>query len=372
MATTARAAIVESAGRPFALAQVELDEPRPDEVLVAIGACGVCHTDLSVRDGLRATPLPAVLGHEGAGVVERVGATVRSVKAGDRVAMSFAACGVCPSCATAVPGHCHAFRRLNFAAVRADGSTAIARQGRPVHSHFFGQSAFATRAVALERSLVKLPDDIPLHLAAPLGCGIQTGAGTVINALRPLAGSSIAIFGVGGVGMAAVMAARIVGCAAIVAVDVNPVRLELARELGATHAIDGSAADPVAEIRAITGAGAEDAAEASGAGAALLRQAVESTAPLGVTAVVGSAPPGDEVALEISELLLTGRVVRGVVEGHSVPRFFIPRLIELWRQGRLPVDRLVTTFAFDDIAAAVRGAERGEVIKPVLVMGEPG
>ena len=222
------AAVVERAGAPFVLQELELGELRDDEVLVKNAASGICHTDLICRDQLYPVPLPAVLGHEGAGVVEAVGRSVTAFAPGDRVGMSYDSCGHCPTCSKALGVYCHAFFEHNFAASRpADGSSALSRDGEAVHAHFFGQSSFATHSVARERNIVALDDAIPFDVAAPFGCGIQTGAGAVLNVMRPPAGSSIAVFGAGAVGLAAVMAAQIAGCTTIIAIDIRPNRLEL-------------------------------------------------------------------------------------------------------------------------------------------------
>ncbi len=230
-----RAAVTESKGAPFALQELDLGELRDDEVLVEVAAAGVCHTDLIIRDQWLPTPLPAVLGHEGAGIVRQVGSAVTEVEVGDRVGMSFNSCGSCPTCRTGRPFYCHDIFGRNFAAARPDGTTALSRDGEPVHSHFFGQSSFATHAVATERNVTVLPEAISLEIAAPLGCGVQTGAGSVLNAFRAPAGSTLAVFGTGGVGLSAVMAGVIAGCTTIIGVDIRPKRLELALELGATH-----------------------------------------------------------------------------------------------------------------------------------------
>ena len=361
------AAVVESAGAPFALGPMELGDVRPDEVRVRMTASGICHTDLLIREGTFPTPMPVVLGHEGAGIVEEVGPAVTQVAVGDRVALSYASCGRCSTCATGRPYYCADFFERNFLAARPDGTTALSRDGRPVASHFFGQSSFATGAIARESSVVVIADDIPFEVVAPFGCGVQTGAGSVINALRPQAGSSLAVFGAGGVGLSAVMAAVICGCDPIIAVDVRPARLELARELGATHVIDASTSDPVEAIMEITRGGADTTIEASGV-PGVLRQAVYALAPDSICGLVGGPPADAEECLNVQALLSKGRILRGLVEGHSVPQVFIPKLIDLWRAGKLPIDRLVRAYDFDQINEAAEAALAGEVVKPVLRM----
>ncbi len=237
----------------------------------------------------------------------------------------------------------------------------------PLHSHFFGQSSFATHAVASERNVVRIPPEMPFSVAAPLGCGVRTGAGSVMNTLCPTAGSMIAVFGAGGVGMSAVMAARVVGCTTIIVVDLVESRLELAKELGATHIVNAGEVDVVETIRGITGYGADFTLEMSGSTVAL-RQAFESIASGGICGVVGAPPFGTEMGLDVNMLIAMGRTLRGIVGGNSVPSIFFPRLIELWQEGRMPWDRLIQTFAFDQINEAAERAESGEVIKAVLVM----
>jgi aryl-alcohol dehydrogenase len=362
------AAVVESAGAPFALESLELGALQPDEVRVRIVASGICHTDMLIRDGSFPTPMPVVLGHEGAGVVEEVGAAVTRVAVGDHVASTYASCGGCRMCATGAPFHCTEFFERNFLATRRDGSTAISRGGTPVHSHFFGQSSFATGAIIPERSLVAIPDDVPFEVVAPFGCGVQTGAGSVMNTLRPLPNSSIAIFGSGGVGLSAVMAAVICGCSPIIAVDVRPGRLALALELGATHVVDAGKEDPVEAVNAIVPGGVEASLETSGV-PGVLRQSVDALGSDGLCGLVGAPPLGTEEPLDVNGVLSRGRGIKGIVEGHSVPQVFIPKLIELWRAGRLPIDRLVRAYDFDQINQAADDALAGEVVKPVLRMG---
>jgi aryl-alcohol dehydrogenase len=360
------AALTASRGAPFAIEQLELEEPRDGEVLVRVAAAGICHTDLIVRDQWYPVPLPAVLGHEGAGTVERVGPGVSVVAPGDRVAMSFGSCGHCPTCQTGRPFYCHDFFGRNFAAVRPDGSTALARDGEAVHSHFFGQSSFATYALATERNVTKLPPDVPFELVAPFGCGIQTGAGAVLNALRVPSGSSLAVFGTGTVGLSAVMAARAAGVGTVIGIDARPGRLELAAELGATAVIDVNRESATEVIQSNTsGAGVDFSLETTGS-PAVLRHAVDCLAPAGTCGVVGAPPFGTEVKLDVNVILTAGRTVKGIVEGESVPDVFLPRLIELWRQGRFPAERLITEYDFDRIDEAARDAEEGKVIKPVL------
>jgi aryl-alcohol dehydrogenase len=307
-----------------------------------------------------------VLGHEGAGVVERTGPLVSKVAPGDHVVLTFASCGQCAPCREGRPAYCREFGLRNFAGLRpGGGATLHGHDGSELCGCFFGQSSFAGHAMASERNVVKIPADIPLDIMGPLGCSIQTGAGAVLNALRPPAGSSIAIFGAGPVGMAAILAARVANCTRIIAVDLKQDRLDLALELGATDAINAADMDPVTAIRAFSNdEGVAFSIECTGV-PRVVRQAVESVRITGTCGLVGTAPMGAETSLDINSLVL-GRTVRGIVEGDSLPDLFIPQLIELWRQGLFPFDRLITFYRLDEINKAVEDVGRGHVLKPVL------
>lgn len=362
-----QAAVVREKGGAFAIETVRLEAPRDHEVLVHIKGVGMCHTDLVVRDQYFPTPLPAVLGHEGSGIVVQVGKAVTKVAPGDHVVLSYASCGTCANCLRGLYGYCPDLYGRNFSGARPDGSTPCCdAHGVPVSAYFFAQSSFAKHAIATERNVVKIRDDVPIELMGPLGCGIQTGAGAVLNALKPEAGSSIAIFGVGSVGLAAVMAARIAGCATIIAVDLNDNRLALAMELGATHVINGGGGDVPEQIRTLTGGeGVQQSLECTGL-PTVVRQAVDSLRLTGTCGVIGVSPLGTEVTLDMNGILF-GRTVRGIIEGDSIPDIFIPRLIELWRQDRFPFDKLVRFFPMAEIEAAAHASESGEVLKAILL-----
>ena len=361
------AAVARATHAPMAFESLTLEEPREDEILVRVVATGVCHTDIAMRDQAFPVPQPVVLGHEGAGVVERIGSSVTRVAPGDRVVMSYNSCGSCPSCHERQPTYCYDFFGRNFAASRPDGSTALESNGSAVHSNFFGQSSFATWALCHERNVVKISGEVPLELLGPLACGIQTGAGAVMNALRVGAGHSFAVFGAGSVGLSAIMAARVVGATTIVAIDINDDRLALARELGATHVVNSSRQSPAEAILGITGAGVRFALEATGR-PHVIRQAVESLAPRGVCGIVGASPAGSEVSLDIIHLMTAGRTLRGIVEGDADSQVFIPKLIELYQAGKFPFDRLITFYPFADINRAIEDSERCAVVKAVVRM----
>lgn len=356
--------------RRFELTQAVLDPPRDDEVLVRVVASGLCHTDLVVRDQVYPVPMPVVLGHEGSGVVEAVGPAVEKVAPGDHAAVSFLPCGRCRPCLDGSPASCANFNDMNFAGRRSDGSHALrlADGDETLHDRFFGQSSFGTYAIANERNVVKVRSDAPLELLGPLGCGIQTGAGTVLRALKVHAGASFAVMGAGAVGLSAVMAARVAGAATIVAVDVVPSRLELAAELGATHVINGSEKDAVAEIRSITGEGADFALDTTGL-PVLIGQAVEALRQRGTAAILGASRPDAMIQLPANAFMQSCKTLMGVVEGDSVPDVFVPQLLDLYMQGRFPFDRLVTFYDFDQINQAAGDAESGKAIKPIIRIG---
>lgn len=362
------AALTRAPGADFELATVELDDPRPDEIRVRIAAVGVCHTDLVAREGLMPFSLPAVLGHEGAGVVDAVGAAVTKVKPGDRVAITFRSCGTCARCRSGDPAYCYMMPALNYIGMRPDGSKAIHQGGADVSSNFFGQSSFATYALAYERNLVKLPDDIPFELAAPLGCGIQTGAGGVMLALAAEAGSAILITGGGAVGLAAVMGAAIRGCSPIVVLEPHAARRALAQELGATHVLDPAATpDLAAAVRGILPNGVDYAFDTTGR-PEILTAIMGALAPKGVLGVVGIPPAGTPLPGDLGTVLTFGQTVRGIIEGDSDPDVFLPELVAEWRAGRLPLEKLVKTYPFAEINAAIAAQHHGDCVKVVLTL----
>ena len=361
------AAVATSKGEPLEMRELTLDETRSDEVRVKLVASGVCHTDAIVRDQVYPTPLPAVLGHEGAGIVEAIGDAVTGVEVGDHVVLSFPSCGVCSSCVSGHPSYCLDLQALAFGGARPDGSTAFsAEDGSAVSSHFFGQSSFATVTNVAERSVVKISKDVPLEIMGPLGCGIQTGAGAVLNVLKPEAGSSIVIFGTGAVGMSALLAAVIANCTTIIAVDIVPSRLERAKELGATHTINSKDEDALERVREITGGGANYAADTTG-NATVFAQMTKALGTMGHGALVGAAAPGTESPFDIGSLLLTGIKISTVIEGDAVPQTFIPKLISLYEAGLFPFDKLVKKYEFSDINTAFADSESGDTLKPVVV-----
>jgi aryl-alcohol dehydrogenase len=355
-------------GEPPRLERLELTAPRSDEILVRLAAVGICHTDLIAE---HLVPLPAVFGHEGAGIVEAVGHGVATLRPGDRVVLTFGSCGSCRQCNDSAPAYCEHAHELNFGGARLDGSLTLAdRDGAAVHGAFFQQSSFATHALAAARNAVRVPDEFPLELAAPLGCGIQTGAGAVLNTLAVPAGSSIAIFGAGPVGLSAVMVAALIDCNPIIVIDVNTQRLQLARQLGATHTIAAGTDSSVAAIRDITSGGAMFSVETAGAQQSF-RDSIDCLAKRGICGLVTVPDLGKPFSFAPLPIL-QGRSVVGVLEGSSVPDIFIPQLMDLHLQGHLPYDRFCSFYGFRELPTAIEDARAGRVIKPILRMNPGG
>jgi aryl-alcohol dehydrogenase len=349
-----RAAVLRKKGGPLKIENLLMEGPQTGEILVRIVATGICHTDIGFMEWGNPDE-PVVLGHEGAGVVEETGSRVKTVKRGDHVVLSYQSCGRCHYCRKGHPTDCTRFYDLNFGFQRLDGSNALHQSG--VGGHFFGQSSFATHLLATERNTVKVPKNLPLEILAPLGCGLQTGAGTVFNSLCVAAGESIAVFGTGAVGLAAIMAARVAGAEPIIGVDINPKRLKLALELGATDTINNRHADVASRIAAITGSGVDYTVEGTG-DPKLMRLATDLLNPKGVAAFLTGASGPDS--------LPEGKRALNIIQGDAVPQRFIPRLIKLYRTNRFPFDRLVKCYDFAEINQAIADAERGDTIKPVL------
>jgi aryl-alcohol dehydrogenase len=360
---TLTAAVSRGPGDPMSFEQLTMGVPRDDEILVEVRYAGICHTDINCHHGRAPTPQPIVLGHEGAGVVLEIGARVETVSPGDRVLMTFMSCGRCRTCLTGHPAYCPAALALNFLGGRADGSSAY--RDTDVRGHFFGQSSFATLAMANARNVVAVPDEIPLDRAAVLGCGIMTGAGAVLNSLRVTPGSSVAVFGAGAVGMAAVMAARIAGASTVVAVDAVGSRLDLAGKVGASHTLLAGD-DVVAVLADITGGGVDFSVEASGHPVALT-QAIDGLGTGGACAAVGTV--NGPASPSWRALRLKGATVRGVVEGDANPAVFLPELLRFHAEGRFPFETLISHYDFTEIDGAIAEAASGVTIKPVLRIG---
>lgn len=359
-----KAAVVHSQGEKISLEDINLAEPKADEVLIRTVASGLCHTDLAGRD-FGMAPYPVALGHEGAGVVEKVGSAVTGVKPGDHVVTSFGFCGQCRNCRTGHPALCTKLNELNFGGHEFDGTVRRSLDDdTEVHS-FFGQSSLAEYMVAHENNVTVVPEDVDLKLMGPLACGLQTGAGTVLNYLKPEFGSTIVIAGVGGVGLAALMAAKIANCREIIAVDIHDNRLELARELGATVTINSKNISGTVEeaIREVVPDGVDYAIDTTGY-SPIIKELLHAVRPAGTEMIVGMT---GELTLNVQqELMGDSKKLIGLVEGDSVPQLFIPQLVEYYKRGQFPFDKLVKFFPFDQLDAAVESMEDGSVIKPIL------
>ena len=358
------AAVLRAPDQPYSLEQVTLDDPRPDEVLVRIVGVGMCHTDVLPRAAETISPPPIICGHEGAGVVEAVGDDVEGVAVGDHVVLSFESCGTCEACAAGRPYACEEFFLRNLLGRRADFSTAVTdADGQEIPSRWFGQSSFATYALATARNVVVVDPSLPLEKLGPLGCGIQTGAGSVLSreALDVQPGTSFVVFGAGAVGLAAVMAAVVAGATTIIAVDLHQHRLDLALELGATHTIVGNDPDIGARVVELTGVGAHYALDTTGV-PAVSKSAMGCLRLGGKGALVGA----QTADLVFDTLSVIGKTAMWVLEGNCDPKVFIPQMLELWQAGRFPFDRLIEEFPLSEIQAAEDASLGGRVVKPVL------
>lgn len=361
-----RAAVLEQIGQPPAIAELELDPPGPEEVLMRVRAAGLCHSDLSVIDGSRPRPVPMVLGHEISGEIVAVGPGVTRMAVGDHVVASFVpACGSCEHCRGGRPALCEPGAAANTAGVLLSGDRRLHRDGSPVNHHL-GVSGFADHAVVSERSLVQIDPELPWAIAALFGCAVLTGVGAVVNAAAVRPGQSVAVFGLGGVGLAALLGAVVSGAWPIVAVDRVPEKLELALELGASHAV-AAGEDVVEQVRALTGGGVDHAIETVG-NANVLGQAYLSARRGATTTTVGLPHPAAQLAIPAVSLTAEERRLQGSYLGSCVPARDIPRFVALYRAGRLPVDRLLThRLSLDELAAGFDRLARGEGVRQVVL-----
>ena len=362
------AAIVRGGDTLFEIETLTLDDPRDNEICVKISGVGLCHTDLVFASAhMPSFDLPAVLGHEGSGIVHSVGRKVTKVAVGDRVAITFGSCGHCDRCGDGDEAYCREWRAYNFAGKRLDGSKAIRGGGGDVSSHFFCQSSFATHALTYESNVVKLPNDVPLELMGPIGCGVQTGVGAVLNSLEVKDGSSLLITGGGSVGLSAVMGANIAKCKTIILVEPKAERRDMARSFGATHTLDPTQLGSLAEaVRAIDPRGVDYALDTSGV-PDVLQAVMDCLGVKGTLGVVSVTPPDTPVPGNMLQVMGQGQTIKGIIEGDSSPDIFIPQLVEYYREGRLPFDKMVTTYPLSDINKAVADQHAGKCVKAVLL-----
>ena len=357
-------AIVEKKGQDFALAEVELDAPRADEVLVRIVATGLCHTDIHLRGFLPEEMFPNVFGHEGSGVVEEVGADVTGIDVGDHVVLSFRSCGACANCTAGLVGYCESSLMLNYMGMRMDGSTTYSRDGATVFGSFFGQSSLSAHAIAYADNCVVVDKSVDLTKVAPYGCSFQTGAGTVLNVLEPGPDDSLVVFGVGAVGLAALAAGQHLGVGTTVAVDPLPGRREAAARYGAVG-LDPTGEDSVVDkVRALTAGGATYAIDTT-AISDVVTQAQQSLRVRGTLIALGLG--AEEYTIDAIDLLQNGKVIKASIEGDSDPQEMVPRLIAMNAAGDFDVDHLITTYPFAEINTAVADVLAGKVVKPVLI-----
>ncbi|PWJ96814.1 aryl-alcohol dehydrogenase [Flavobacterium araucananum] len=364
------AAVVLEKGGDFILQKMQLETPRADEVLIKIVGTGTCHTDMAARDNILGVPnFPVILGHEGSGIVEEVGSSVTKVKKGDHVVLTFGHCGKCINCESGEPAYCEHFMGLNFTGSRLDGSHSHHGDSVDFNDNFFSQSSFATYSLANENNVVKVPKDAPLEILGPLGCGIQTGAGAIINSLGVSAGKSLIIAGAGAVGLAALLAAKVCSATTIVAIDINSDRLEFAKELGATHIINSRESDIAQELLKILPGGFDFGFDTTGRNE-VINSILSGLRSHGSCGIVGVAKLPLE--LEMNSFVARGLQIKGIVEGDSVPDDFIPALVRLYQNGQFPFDKLIKTYSFEDINRAIEDSEKGITIKPVIKIGEYG
>lgn len=364
----ARAAVMPGPNQAFAIQPISVDPPQAGEVLVDVKAVGICHSDLVMVSGAFGTRFPAVFGHEGAGVVEAVGGGVTKVAPGDKVLLTFNSCGACARCLDHDPSYCEQFTALNMACARVDGSTRLHGENGDLSDNFFGQSSFSSKAIATERNVVKLDPDANLAALAPLGCGIQTGAGAVIRSLEARPGQSLVVIGGGSVGLSAVLGGKIAGCAPIILIEPQERRRGIGLEIGADHAVDPAAGDLVAAVRAIVPGGAELVVDTSGHMPTLAASLnmISNKGKLGLVGLPGALDAA--LPVPVIQWLTMGGTVRGIVEGDSDPDTFLPELVAHHRAGRLPFDKFVTTYPFAAINEAIADAHAGKAVKVVLTL----
>ncbi|NUF32155.1 NAD(P)-dependent alcohol dehydrogenase [Acinetobacter oleivorans] len=362
-----RAAVVKSVNEPYEIETLELAEPLDDEVQVKIVASGICHSDDAVRLGHAAYEFPGVLGHEGAGIVEKVGKNIKNFKVGDHVVLAYAYCKQCNHCMHGLPAACTDWMTLNWGKHRDDGSAPFKKEDGTEVNNFFFQSSFATHTNVKETNLIAVPKEADLRLLGPLGCGLLTGSGTVLNGLKPTTGSSIAIFGTGAVGLAAMMTAKIMGCSTIIAVDIHDSRLSLAEELGATHVINSKSVDAVEKIKEITkGVGVNYSIDTTGI-SEVMKASIDALAIKGVAAPV-AVTNKDLTVNTLADLVVYSRKIIGVVMGEGIPQISIPQLLEFHAQGKFPYEKLIKFYDFEDINTASSDSLSGKTIKPVLIV----
>lgn len=353
--------------QPFKIEEVDLEEPGEGEVLVEVRAAGLCHSDLSTVAGQRKRTLPVVGGHEGAGIVREVGSGVHNLKEGDHVVMSVATgCGICSICLSGKPALCDHMSAARGKGMLPNGQRRLSINGEPIY-HYSGVSSFAQYAVTVPNSLIKIDPSIPLEVAALYGCAVVTGAGAIFNSAQLRPGKSIAVFGLGGVGLNAVMAARISGASRIIGIDIVESKFELAKELGCTHTLKGNDPDLVEKIRDLTNGGVDAAFEISGAKSAI-SSAYAITRKGGDVFCVGVGASGQMYEYPHTLMVAEEKSIRGSFMGGGVGERDVPQYIRYYNEGRMPVDRLMSgTMGFEDLNLALDRLASGNVVRQVLL-----
>lgn len=361
------AAVVNKKGDPFAIKDnIELHKVGPTDLQIHMVASGICHSDEAIRKGDASVGYPAILGHEGSGIVEKIGTEVKGFNIGDHVVLSFYADGTCDNCLKGIPTQCRNYADYNLSGVRADGDYQFQEKKSNI-SNMFNQSSFTTTTVVDQRNAVKVDKDLDLRKLGPLGCGYVTGSGTVFNTLQPKPGDTIAVFGTGAVGLASMMAGKISGCTKVIAVDIVPERLNLATDLGATHVINSNEVDPVSKIKDLTnGYGVDWTVDTTGI-PAVIKNSVSSLAQGGTCAAIAVTSHLIELSTW-NDLCVDDKKIVGVNMGDSIPQIDIPRLIEFYKQGQFNFDKTEKFYAFSDINKANHDSVCGETIKPVLII----
>jgi len=363
-----KAAILEAPATRLVVEHIDCQEPQAGEVLVRIAASGVCHSDLHVVHGTQTNPLPVVLGHEGAGIVEAVGPNVTRVQVGDHVVLSWVPyCGQCVYCLSGHPNLCQVAYAALAKGTLLDGTSRLSRSGKPVY-HYSFISSFAEYAVVPESGCVVIQPDIPLDKAALVGCAVMTGVGAALNTAHVQPGSSVAVIGAGGVGLNVMQGAQLAGAIPIIAIDVNPSKLARARTFGATHVINAAGVDALSTVRELTqGVGVEYSFEAVGQ-PQTMRQCWEMARPGGTVVMVGIAPEGSELSLPANRVVREERRLMGSFYGSARPHIDMPKILELYMAGKLKLDELAThRFSLEQINEAVHSLESGEAVRPVIV-----
>ncbi|WP_099974581.1 NAD(P)-dependent alcohol dehydrogenase [Lactobacillus terrae] len=369
MSKKINAAVIEKLNGDFDIKEVYVDdEPKANEVLVNIVATGICHTDEALRNGQSGvTEFPRIAGHEGAGIVEKVGAGVTNIKPGDHVILSYAFDGTCEQCLKGHPSSCLNWGELNVGGKRPDGAPTFTAEDGSVIDNFFNQSSFASTTLVQQNNVIVIDKKVDLRKVGPLGCGLVTGSGTVFNGLNPQQGSTIVIVGSGAVGAGAIMAAKIKGCSKIISVDIHDQRLETSKKIGATDTINSKDLNWVEEVKKLTdGYGVDFAIDTTGI-SKIIKECLDVLKSGGHFAPIAVTDKSLEF-LPWNELVASQKHVDGILMGDAVPQLLIPQLIEFWQKGQFPFDILEKIYDFSEINEANKASNKGSVIKPVLIV----